>query len=140
MTPSYESEGLDADERVATAISHWAPRFTTNGVTFGDFDRVTDYLQRWDEWSAVATEHEQLGRDALAACPAHHVPLARDHGQARPSGPWQHAQRLVEEAGEAAQLLPEEGNHGCMNLAPFHRQTTADWAAEQPGAEVALAT
>ena len=59
------------DERVAMAISHWAPRFTTNGVTAGDFDRITGSLQRWADWcaawSAVAAEHEQLGRDALAA-------------------------------------------------------------------------
>lgn len=58
------------DDRVATAISHWAPRFTTNGVTVGDFERITVGLQSWDDWcrawSAVAAEHEQLGRDALA--------------------------------------------------------------------------
>ena len=29
------------DERVAMAISHWAARFTTNGVTAGDFERIT---------------------------------------------------------------------------------------------------
>lgn len=59
------------DDRVATAIAHWAPRFTTNGVTMGDFERITTGLQRWDDWcsgwSAVAAEHEQLGREALAA-------------------------------------------------------------------------
>jgi dipeptidyl aminopeptidase/acylaminoacyl peptidase len=59
------------DERVAMAISHWAPRFTTNGVTAGDFERITSGLASWDDWcagwSAVAAEHEQLGRDALAA-------------------------------------------------------------------------
>ena len=59
------------DDRVATAISYWAPRFTTNGVTMGDFERITTGLQSWDQWcrawSAVAAEHEQLGRDALAA-------------------------------------------------------------------------
>jgi 2,6-dihydroxypseudooxynicotine hydrolase len=53
------------------AISHWAPRFTMNGVTAGDFERITSGLQRWEDWcaawSAVAAEHEQLGRDALAA-------------------------------------------------------------------------
>jgi dienelactone hydrolase len=58
------------DERVAMAISHWAPRFTTNGVTAGDFERITSGLSSWDgwceAWSAVAAEHEQLGRDALA--------------------------------------------------------------------------
>ena len=59
------------DERVAMAISHWAPRFTTNGVTAGDFERITSGLERWADWcaawSAVAAEHEKLGRDALAA-------------------------------------------------------------------------
>jgi dipeptidyl aminopeptidase/acylaminoacyl peptidase len=59
------------DDRVAMAISHWAPRFTTNGVTAGDFERITTGLTSWDDWcaawSAVAAEHEQLGRGALAA-------------------------------------------------------------------------
>src|SRR5215831_4745957 len=59
------------DDRVAAAISHWAPRFTTNGVTAGDFERITSGLASWDDWcaawSAVAAEHERLGRDALAA-------------------------------------------------------------------------
>jgi dienelactone hydrolase len=58
------------DDRLAMAISHWAPRFTTNGVTTGDFERITTGLPSWDQWcaawSAVAAEHEQLGRDALA--------------------------------------------------------------------------
>jgi len=53
------------------AISHWAPRFTTNGVTEGDFERITSGLRSWDDWCAawseVAAEHERLGRDALAA-------------------------------------------------------------------------
>src|SRR5215472_16372901 len=59
------------DDRLAMAISHWAPRFTTNGVTAGDFDRIVHGISSWDEWcsawSAVAAEHEQLGRDALGA-------------------------------------------------------------------------
>jgi len=56
---------------VATAIAHWGPRFTTNGVTAADFERITGPLEHWADWcaawSAVAGEHEQLGRDALAA-------------------------------------------------------------------------
>ena len=59
------------DERVAAAISNWAPRFTANGVTAGDFDRITRGLDRWEDWcaawSAVGAEHEALGRAALAA-------------------------------------------------------------------------
>jgi dienelactone hydrolase len=58
------------DDRVAMAISHWAPRFTTNGVTAGDFERITSGLRSWDDWCAawseVAAEHERLGREALA--------------------------------------------------------------------------
>src|ERR1700751_878026 len=60
--------GGRVDERVAMAISHWAPRFTMNGVTAGDFERITGGLDSWDDWcaawSSVAAEHERLGRDA----------------------------------------------------------------------------
>src|ERR1700754_348163 len=58
------------DDRVASAIAHWAPRFITNGVTVSDFERATGELERWADWcaswSAVASEHEKLGREALA--------------------------------------------------------------------------
>src|SRR3954449_3314166 len=58
------------DERVASAVSHWAPRFTTNGVAVADFQRVTAGIERWDDWcsawSAAAKVHEDLGREALA--------------------------------------------------------------------------
>jgi len=57
------------DDRVASAIAHWAPRFTTNGVTVSDFQRVTGQVERWEDWcaawSAVGSEHEALGRRAL---------------------------------------------------------------------------
>lgn len=57
------------DERVASAIAHWAPRFTTNGVTVWDFQRITAGVTRWEDWcaawSAVGAEHEALGRGAL---------------------------------------------------------------------------
>jgi dipeptidyl aminopeptidase/acylaminoacyl peptidase len=58
------------DARVASAVSHWAPRFTTNGVAVADFQRVTASLERWEDWCAAWSEaahvHEKLGRDALA--------------------------------------------------------------------------
>lgn len=57
------------DERLASAISHWAPRFTTNGVTAGDFQRITTSIDRWSDWcrawSDVAAEHEALADEAL---------------------------------------------------------------------------
>jgi dipeptidyl aminopeptidase/acylaminoacyl peptidase len=57
------------DEKVASAIAHWAPRFTTNGVTVSDFQRVTSGVECWADWcaawSAMGAEHEALGRRAL---------------------------------------------------------------------------
>jgi 2,6-dihydroxypseudooxynicotine hydrolase len=58
------------DPRVASAISHWAPRFLSNGVMLADFEEVTGSIARWEEWcaawSARAAMHEALGREALA--------------------------------------------------------------------------
>src|SRR5436853_1641873 len=58
------------DARVQSAISHWAPRFVSNGVLLADFEDVTGSIERWEDWcgawSARATLHEALGRDALA--------------------------------------------------------------------------
>ena len=57
------------DPRVTSAISHWAPRFVSNGVLLADFEDVTGSLERWEDWcaawSARATVHEELGRSAL---------------------------------------------------------------------------
>jgi 2,6-dihydroxypseudooxynicotine hydrolase len=58
-----------ADIRVTQAIEHWAPRFIANGVDPDDFTRVTNAIDRWDEWCSAwctaAAEHEELGRRAL---------------------------------------------------------------------------
>ncbi len=57
------------DEYVASARSHWGPRFTANGVPAADFARVVDGLESWDDWcaawSAAARIHEDLGIEAL---------------------------------------------------------------------------
>ncbi len=57
------------DSRVASAISHWAPRFVSNGVLLADFEEVTASLDRWEDWCAAwskrAAVHEDLGRKAL---------------------------------------------------------------------------
>jgi 2,6-dihydroxypseudooxynicotine hydrolase len=57
------------DDRVSSAIAHWGPRFTTNGVTVSDFERVTAGVTRWADWCAAWSEmagrHEALGRRAL---------------------------------------------------------------------------
>jgi dipeptidyl aminopeptidase/acylaminoacyl peptidase len=58
------------DARVRAAVSHWAPRFVSNGVALGDFEEVTGALDRWEDWCAAwckrAAVHETLGREALA--------------------------------------------------------------------------
>jgi 2,6-dihydroxypseudooxynicotine hydrolase len=58
------------DPLVSSAISHWAPRFVSNGVLLSDFEDVTSGIERWDEWCAAwsrrAAVHEKLGREALA--------------------------------------------------------------------------
>jgi 2,6-dihydroxypseudooxynicotine hydrolase len=57
------------DAKVQSAISHWAPRFVSNGVLLADFEDVTGKLERWDDWcaawSARAKVHEDLGRASL---------------------------------------------------------------------------
>jgi 2,6-dihydroxypseudooxynicotine hydrolase len=59
-----------ADARIASAISHWAPRFVANGVPLTDFQEVTAGLESWDGWCAAwsqrAAIHEALGDQALA--------------------------------------------------------------------------
>lgn len=39
-----------ADADIQSAIAHWAPRFTTQGVDPNDFRRVTQSITRWDDW------------------------------------------------------------------------------------------
>ena len=58
------------DARVSSAISHWAPRFVSNGVMLADFEEVTASIDRWEDWCAAwskrAAMHEALGRESLA--------------------------------------------------------------------------
>jgi pimeloyl-ACP methyl ester carboxylesterase len=57
------------DQKVTSAISHWAPRFVSNGVLLADFEEVTASLERWDDWCAAwsrrAAVHEDLGKKTL---------------------------------------------------------------------------
>src|SRR5260221_85504 len=39
-----------SDPRVAAAITHWAPRFVSNGVLLADFEEVTAGIERWEDW------------------------------------------------------------------------------------------
>jgi 2,6-dihydroxypseudooxynicotine hydrolase len=61
---------MSQDPRVVSAMSHWAPRFVSNGITLTDFQEVTAGIARWEDWCAAwcarAAQHEALGREALA--------------------------------------------------------------------------
>ena len=65
-----ETKTKSSDPRVATAISHWAPRFVSNGVLLADFEEVTAGIERWEDWCRAWCErakvHKALGREALA--------------------------------------------------------------------------
>ena len=58
------------DELVQSAIDNWAPRFIANGIDANDFQRVTNSVERWDDWCRVWSEcgalHEQMGEQAEA--------------------------------------------------------------------------
>ena len=66
-----------ADKKIESAIAHWAPRFTSQGVDYNDFVRVTGKLERWEDWldawcsngdehAGLAKEAEGLGRTLTA--------------------------------------------------------------------------
>jgi pimeloyl-ACP methyl ester carboxylesterase len=67
--PGYTALIMSRDSRVSSAISHWAPRFVSNGVLLADFEEVTAKLDRWEDWcaawSARARVHEDLGKRSL---------------------------------------------------------------------------
>ncbi len=58
------------DELVQSAIDNWAPRFIANGVDTNDFQRVTNSVERWDDWcpkwSECGAMHAQMGDKAEA--------------------------------------------------------------------------
>jgi pimeloyl-ACP methyl ester carboxylesterase len=57
-----------ADAQVTSAIAHWGPRFTAQGVDPNDFAQVTAGVERWADWlgawCANGDEHAGLARAA----------------------------------------------------------------------------
>ena len=94
--------------------------------------RVRSKSPDLDTARAKAGELSLAGRAELIRCP-----LLAVMGRLDRLIPPEHAERLVKQAsGPAKLLMLEKGNHGCANLAPFHRYATADWAADQLGARI----
>lgn len=60
----------EQDTLVKEATAHWAPRFTTNGVSVADFTTLTRKIQRWEDWAgewvSAGHVHRDLGEEALA--------------------------------------------------------------------------
>ncbi len=65
------NNGAMSENRLQTAMDNWAPRFTANGVEASDLPRITAAAGDWSgwcaAWSAVASEYEEMGREALEA-------------------------------------------------------------------------
>jgi len=61
---------MPRDELVQSAIDNWAPRFISNGIDANDFQRVTNSVERWDDWCRAWSEcgamHAQMGEQAEA--------------------------------------------------------------------------
>jgi dienelactone hydrolase len=72
------------DEKVQSAINNWAPRFVSNGVDPNDFQRVTESIERWDDWcqkwSECGAMHARMGEQAEAE--GNYVSAAQHYFQA----------------------------------------------------------
>jgi len=72
------------DAQVQSAIDNWAPRFVSNGIDSNDFQRITNTVERWDDWCQAWSEcgamHAQMGEQAEAQ--GHYESAAQHHFQA----------------------------------------------------------
>jgi 2,6-dihydroxypseudooxynicotine hydrolase len=133
----YAPRVASGDVRVKACIAlagpyDFAENWDNLPVLTRDAFRVRSFSPDMETARDRAAALSMAGRAGLIRCP-----LLAVMGKLDRLIPWQHAQRLIDEAGGPAELLLlEKGNHGCANLAPFHRYRTADWAAGQLGARV----
>jgi 2,6-dihydroxypseudooxynicotine hydrolase len=134
----YSPRVASGDDRVKACVALAGPYSFADGwdsrpLLTQEAFRVRSKSPDMEAARKAAAELSLEGRAGLIRCPLLAVTGQRDR-----LIPWQHAARLVEDAsGPAELLLLEEGNHGCANLAPFHRYLTADWVAEQLGGNLA---
>lgn len=122
------------DERLKACIALAGP------WNFGaGWDGLNELTRAAFRVRSASADDEQARRRALELSlegRAHRItcPLLVVAGKRDRIIPWQDAVRLTEQAGGPAELLMlEEGNHGCMNVAPQHRPRSADWMASQLG-------
>lgn len=129
----YAPRWASGDPRVAACIAlagpfefaecfAAAPELTRNAF------RVRSKSADLDQAAQRAAELSLTGRAELIRCP-----LLVVFGRQDRLIPWTQGQRLAVESGGTLLML-EDGNHGCMNVAPQHRYRSADWMAAQLGA------
>ena len=111
-------ESAVSDPRLHHAWN-WEARFTVNGVAASDFHDVLNTLASWDDWcrvwSARASIHENLGREALAES---HFVSAAEH-LSRAAATYHFAKYLFVQ--DMAQLRAAHAKAvECLNLALPH--------------------
>ena len=55
------------DSAVRAAISHWGPRFVSNGITLTDFEEVTAAIPTWSDWCSRWSERARTGLERFGA-------------------------------------------------------------------------
>ena len=119
-----------AGDRIRACVALAGP------YNFGDcWDQLPQLTRRTFQVRSGAGDDAEAHRIASTLTLSGHAaritaPLLVVFGRKDRLIPWRHAERLVHEAGGEVELLMlEEGNHGCANVAPWHRPYTADWVA-----------
>jgi 2,6-dihydroxypseudooxynicotine hydrolase len=131
----YAPRVASGDDRVRACVAlagpyRFADQWDSRPILTQEAFRIRSKSPDMDQARAVAGQLSLEGRAQLIRCP-----LLVVMGKLDRLIPWTQAARLAEEAGGPSELLLlEKGNHGCANLAPFHRYLTADWVAERLGA------
>jgi 2,6-dihydroxypseudooxynicotine hydrolase len=149
---------VDADRVAVWGVSlggYYAPRVA---AALGDRVRACvalagpyDFGDCWEQLPELTRQTFQVRSRAADDADAHRIastltlegsaeritaPLLIVFGRQDRLIPWQHAERLQRTAGGEVELLMlEDGNHGCANVAPWHRPYTADWLAARLNAE-----
>jgi len=137
----YAPRVASGDDRVKACIAlagpyDFADNWDNLPILTREAFRVRSKSPDMETARARAGELSMAGRAGRISCP-----LLAVMGRLDRLIPWLHAQRLVDEAGGPAELLLlEKGNHGCANLAPFHRYAAADWAAHHATAAAPATT
>lgn len=132
----YAPRAAAFETRIAAAVGNCGPY---------RFDQCWDLIpqvtrEAFIHYSGAADADE--GRELAAGLTLEGVasriacPLLIVHGERDPLIPWQHGQRIVDEAGGPAELiLVEGGNHGVNNL-PFESgPVILDWVCDQLGVD-----